>query len=560
MNKRVFQSGSKRSENKASVARRFAKDEGGAVFTLFVLIGLLMMFATTGLGVDIMKFERERATMQATLDRAVLAAANLDQVDVDPKLVAEEYIKKSGLGDVNYDIEVIEGIGSRKVIASADKTVTTNFMRFVYIDTLTAAATSTAEESVGSVEISLVLDMSGSMTRASATEGRSKIAVLRDAAKSFVDTMYEKENPDKISISIIPYATQVNAGEDILGKFTNVTNEHNYSHCLNFSSSDFRQAALDPTASFDRTAHFDRYRTSGTQWEAPRYLTCPTRDGSEITAHTNDIDKLHDRIDDLTAQGNTSIDIGVKWGMALLDPDFQDIINDLSTQRVSSSSTETIVPATFGDRPKNYEDDVEKILIVFTDGENTSQYRLEEDLRDGNSDVWFNAGYTHWDGKVGEYSVRITEPGAEPPVYYWSRQQTYRNHRHGDQEDGDAIRLTYPELFNRASLRWNAENNYRFDSNRINNWYYGAYNSIGSSTKNVRTSDICAAAKNKGVIVYGIAFEAPAVGVTTIEDCASSPSTVYAVNSDGTLGSANLTLQQVFESIAASIKQLKLTQ
>ncbi|CUJ91258.1 Flp pilus assembly protein TadG [Ruegeria denitrificans] len=559
MKKRIFQSGLKKSEKMAPATRHFAKDEDGAVFTLFVIIGLFMMFATTGMGVDIMKFERERASMQATLDRAVLAAANLDQVEIPAKVVAEEYIQKSGLSDINYEIQVFEGIGSRRVVATSDKIVTTNFMKWVGIDTLTAAVTSTAEESVGSVEISLVLDMSGSMGRASATPGKTKMEVLQEAAKNFVTTMYEKENPDKISISIIPYATQVNAGADILDKFTNVTAEHAYSHCLNFRGSDFQTAVLDPDASFQRTAHFDRYRTNGTQWEAPRFLTCATRAGSEITAHTNDIDKLHEQIDDLTAQGNTSIDIGVKWGMALLDPEFRGIIGQLSREGVSPGAIETIVPQTFGDRPKNYEDDVEKILIVFTDGENTSQYRLDDDLRDGNSDVWFNTEYTVDGEQVGEYSVRVSDPD-ESPWFYWTRQDTFRNHPYGYQEPGEANRLTYPELFNRTSLRWNAENNYDWQNNNINNWYWNAYNSVGSSTKNTRTSNICAEAKKKGVVVYGIAFEAPAVGVTTIEDCASSAGKVYAVNSDGSLGSTNLSLDQVFESIAASIKQLKLTQ
>ncbi|MCA0928560.1 pilus assembly protein [Ruegeria profundi] len=566
MKKRIFQSGAHKVENNLSKARRFAsifaKQEDGAVFTLFVIIGLIVMFATTGIGVDIMHFERDRANLQGTLDRAVLASANLKQQQ-PPASVVKAYMEKSGLTDkLTGEPVVVEGIGSRKVSATASTVVQTHFMRFSGIDTLTANVASTAEESVGSVEISLVLDMSGSMNRASATEGKTKIEVLRKAAKTFVTEMYSKENPDKISISIIPYATQVNAGEDILGKFTNVTSEHSYSHCVNFSGSDFRQATLDPTLSYQRTAHFDRYRpSSGNPWEENRYPTCPTRPGSEITAHTNVVADLHARIDDLTAFGNTSIDIGVKWGMALLDPEFQGIINQLSKETVSPSSTKTIVPATFKDRPKNYEDDVQKILIVFTDGENTSQYRLKSSLREGNSDVWFNADYVHWDGKKGEYSVRISDPG-DPPRYYWTRQRKYEDHRYGDKDSqaGDPIRLTYPQLFNRVSLRWNAEYNYAWQDNNIRNHYNRAYNSIGSSTKNTRTSDICAAAKNKGVIVYGIAFEAPPVGVTTIEDCASKPSTVYKVNSDGTLGSNNLTLEEVFESIAASIKRLKLTQ
>ncbi|MFY2826094.1 pilus assembly protein TadG-related protein [Ruegeria sp. MALMAid1280] len=577
---RVFRNGSKRFKSFTPSARRFARDEDGGVFTIFVLTGFIIIITLTGMGVDMMHFERDRANLQATLDRAVLAAADLDQ-ELPPAEVVKDYFKKSGVrGRLTKEPAVTPGFGSRRVTAEAETVVKTAFMYFAGIPELTASVTSTAEESVGAIEISLVLDMSGSMDDPSAEAGKDKIQVLREAAKEFVTTMYEKENPEKISISIVPYATQVNAGENILGNFTGVSNEHNYSHCVNFTGSQFKEHNVKPATVLERTAHFDRYRSNNAayQWEHNRRPTCPTRPGSEITPVTNDISELHGQIDALTASGNTSIDIGMKWAAALVDPAFQPIISKLANQKKDPDSdaedAPTVVPKEFANRPKEYTSDVQKVIIVMTDGYNTSQWKLRSSLRSGNSPVWYNPNYSqqesryNWDTErwetvtvQGEYSVRMS---TNPNRYYWSRQERWNmDHRFGDRdsEDGTAVRLTYPELFALTSLRWNALNNfYPWDGSALSDWYSNAYSSVSRSTKNTRTNDICSAIKNKGVLVYGIAFEAPDAGLTTIENCATKPSMVYEVNSTGNLGDENLTLEEAFRSIASSIKRLRLTQ
>jgi Flp pilus assembly protein TadG len=577
---RVIKSGSKKFKSFTPSARRFARDEDGGVFTIFVLTGFIIIITLTGMGVDMMHFERDRANLQSTLDRAVLAAADLDQ-ELPPAEVVKAYFEKSGVrGRLTKEPEVVPGFGSRRVTAEAETVVKTAFMYFAGIPKLTASVTSTAEEAVGSIEISMVLDMSGSMGDPSAEAGKSKMQVLREAAKKFVTAMYTKENPDKISISIVPYATQVNAGENILGKFTGVSDEHNYSHCVNFTGNQFKDHSLKPSTSLKRTAHFDRYQAGNDayQWEHNRLPTCPTRAGSEITPVTNVVSDLHGQIDDLTANGNTSIDIGMKWGAALVDPEFQPLIAQLASQKADPDATaedaKTVVPGTFQNRPMAYDADVQKIIIVMTDGYNTSQYKLKNSLRSGNSPVWYNANYSqqetrfNWDTYnwetvtvEGEYSVRSS---TNPNRYYWSRQERWNmDHRYGDKdyEDGTAVRLTYPELFALTSLRWNAVNNfYPWDGSALSDWYSNAYSSVSRNTKNTRTNNICSAIKNKGVLVYGIAFEAPDAGLTTIENCASKPSMVYAVNSTGKLGDENLTLEEAFQSIASSIKRLRLTQ
>ncbi|RBW62064.1 TadE/TadG family type IV pilus assembly protein [Ruegeria sp. A3M17] len=601
MKMRVFKNNSKNCKSAAAAARRFSRDEDGGVFIIFVVLGFLLIFATAGIGVDIMNFERDRASLQGTLDRAVLAAANVKQ-KLPPAEVVKSYVEKSDVrGKLTNEPEVDDNptLGSRKVTAKAEVDVKTHFMWFFGYPELTASVTSVAEESIGALEITMVLDISGSMGWDSATPGKTKMKALQEAAIQFVDTIYLGEDPNKISISIVPYNNQVNAGKNILDQMPGVTTEHDYSHCVNFEDTtaedQFKEAWIDPNDSLNRAAHFDRSGKSDRyDREAHTSSVCTTRAGSSITPVTNIVSDLHDQINAMSAGGNTSIDIGVKWGAALLDPQFQPVISRLSSQNANASvvidpntgldadgnEPKKVVPPTFSNRPLAYESNVKKIMIVMTDGENTSNWILDEDLRDGLSDVWYNPStstakdyrncreYYDWDDglwikyncdrtltRSGEYSVQISE---NPPEYLYTRRGT-RGHSEPFNEEGESVRLTYPELWNRVNLDWNAEYNYAFEYQRTRDWYNNAFTTIGGGTKDTRVGDICGAIKAKNVDVYGIAFEAPEAGATVIKNCSSGASFFYEVQNGGTFGD-DLTLPQVFESIALTIKQLRLTQ
>ena len=56
----------------------FLRREDGnlIIFSLFMIVGMLLF---TGIAIDVMRSEVARTKLQNTLDRAVLAAADLDQ-------------------------------------------------------------------------------------------------------------------------------------------------------------------------------------------------------------------------------------------------------------------------------------------------------------------------------------------------------------------------------------------------------------------------------------------------------------------------------------------------
>jgi len=149
---------------------RFRQQEDGnmMLFSLFMFVFILW---SGGIAVDLMRFETTRANLQATLDRATLAAADLDQTQ-PPAAVVQDYFNKAGMGDFLKDTIVDEGINYRTVSAEAEADMPLVFADLLAVlyqpfnpnyevqySSLTVSGGSTAEERVSDVEVSMVLDV-----------------------------------------------------------------------------------------------------------------------------------------------------------------------------------------------------------------------------------------------------------------------------------------------------------------------------------------------------------------------------------------------------------------
>lgn len=568
----------------------FARDEDGAMIIFGIFIFGLML-AIGGLSFDLMRYEAHRERLQATLDRAVLAAASLTQT-LDPKSVVLDYFAKAGMSQYieGSDIVVTEGLNSRRVEAKARINVPLHFGNFGSFgsgeaDTLIAEANSVAEESVGNVEISMILDVSGSMN------SYNRLTNLKSAAKSFLDTIYDVSEPFAVSTSIVPYATQVYAGETLLSYF-NRSDSHPYSYCVNFTTAQFSETSmydyLDPSLNpastpLEQTVDFDPWTSENTSFDLGDripYPVCPidaNKDDTpdrEILAWSTNKATLKDYVDGLVATGNTSTDIGTKWGAALLDPSLQPVLSGM----VGSGN----VVSELDGRPFNYnEGDSMKVLVVMTDGAHTNQYYMN-DYRSGPSFVWRYVengviNYSIW------YDANNSEPITNPSGNYtycddWNngscdRWRTGSNPKFWFRAfSDDGIRNTYdwrstpyggndatqmdwsqvwseipPEYFSDEVL-------YRMGSlnSTERNAYEYAMKSVGGSTKNARFDALCQAAKDKNVIIFAVGLEVTSSNGDRLRNCASTPSHYYDV--DG------LDIGYAFQNIASQINQLRLTQ
>lgn len=361
-----------------SAERRFADDENGTV-TIFACFMIAIMVLVGGIGVDMMRHEMERTQMQATADRAVLAAADLDQT-LDPETVVRDYFAKSGMPDYISSVTVDEGLNYRTVTVDATNTISTQFMDLMGVPTLNVPAFAQAEEKVNKVEISLVLDISGSMGR------NSRIQNLRPAAKEFVNTVLKDESEDLISVSIVPYSAHVNAGPDIMNHM-NVNTDHSYSHCIEFDDEHFDTTGIDWNNSYDQMQHFARWNPGRNDLDE---TVCPRFSYERITPLSQDKTALNNQIDNLQPRANTSIFLGMKWASILLDPTFNDVAVELAD--------DDVIDDVFADRPAAYNDsETFKTVILMTDGVNVATDRIQPWYYDNDSEIvhWsrYNAGW-----------------------------------------------------------------------------------------------------------------------------------------------------------------------
>jgi hypothetical protein len=146
------------------------------------------------------------------MDRAVLAAADLDQKQ-DPELVVQDYLNKAGMGSALSNASVSSALNARTVSANGSIDMDTIFMHMSGFDTLTAPALSTADERIANVEISLVLDISGSM------RFNNRIGKMKPAAQHFVEKVMSNDSNGVTTLNLIPFAGHVNPGDTLFDYF-----------------------------------------------------------------------------------------------------------------------------------------------------------------------------------------------------------------------------------------------------------------------------------------------------------------------------------------------------
>ena len=485
---------------------RFVKKQDGGV-TLFSLFIFLMMLLMAGMAVDLMRYETKRTALQNTIDSAVLAAANLNQ-DADSETLVRDFFTKSGYdGSAVVITSAEERIGEdengeggtligRTVSASLDIDMNTYFMGLLGIESLHGVSAGRATESIQGVEISMVVDISGSM-------GGDKIAALKTAAKNFLGIVLDDElnqsGGSKTSISLVPYNANVVVPEFLLSRLntqgvmavdentpygadvaefpnavTSYNREASNSRCISFDDDQMMTTDLNTnylalremTASteLERLAYFDEGDQSGPgdMWDRPiddypRFCD-PTR--SEILVHETRKSVIETAIDGLSAGGWTAVDQGMKWGVSLLDPGMRPVINDLVTASVLQEDVRN--------RPGDYiGTETMKVVVLMTDGANTVTKDVKSEYKRGPSPVWFSPSTAgalfseNDDGYPNYFNGFFIQVGPlrsyQDDANYWYQPQILNDRSDGayfakNNVPADAYQLTWSALFDRFAV------------------------------------------------------------------------------------------------------------
>ncbi|MCV3272603.1 TadE/TadG family type IV pilus assembly protein [Roseobacter sinensis] len=423
----------------------FARNEDGVV-TIFSVFIMLMMLMVAGIGVDLMQNEMRRTALQNTVDRAVLAAADLDQTR-PPAEVVEDYFDKTGLREYLTAVNPDQGLNYRTVTAQAFMRTNTQFMALLGVDSLPVPAFSQAIEDVPNVEISLVLDISGSMRFSDRMDN------LRPAAKDFIDIVLLGPAANTTSINLIPYAGQTNPGPFMFNRLGGVRYEAqaldeneggvnelfnntqlaededagtgsdpdaryvypNLSSCIDFdltSSSDFLHDRLPSQGVYQQTAHFMNWKIAteivrdadgdpvmfdengepleegqpgGTTRSVMDWGWCP-QDQTSIIYASNNAAQLKQRIDTMRMHDGTGTHYAMKWALALLNPDSQPDFAEMA------KPANGLVPPQFADRPLPFNDiETVKYIVLMTDGQITEQVRPKDTMHEENPTRELNA-------------------------------------------------------------------------------------------------------------------------------------------------------------------------
>ncbi|MEI4471337.1 TadE/TadG family type IV pilus assembly protein [Frigidibacter sp. MR17.24] len=529
----------------------FRRDESGSIL-IFGIIMLTTVILLCGIALDVIHFEAERTTAQATLDRAVLAAADLSNT-TPAQDVVDDYFQKAGVS--RFSPKVTQTSGSmnewKKVVGTVDVSTSTWFMRNFGIETLDGPSLATAQEAIGKVEISMVLDVSGSMANDAMKVWDSasgqyvyKLTLLKPAAVDFVKTMFTNVSnaggsDGTLMISVVPYAEQVNIGTSLANQMT-LTSEHTKGTCVDFTASDFNTIQITGTQTLARTAYADvrtrDYHPSG--YAAPYFRECwgyDTTQTASVLAFSQNKQTIIDKINALVAEGDTAIDIGAKWGLALLDPAIRPTLNKMVTAGTVSS--------TLKDHPIAYTDtNTLKIMVLMTDGSNTNTFRLKN-YRSGTSNIVYKTT-SNWQGTT--------------TTYYWydssrSSNKYYNFSTKSWTSVSGTTSMTWQQVWETWSVAYFADN---FAAKLPNTTADGFFSSIvdhvGNVEKDARLKKVCDAAKAAGTKIFAIAYGADANGEAALKDCVSAASNYYAPQGSE-IGAA-------FAGIANSIRLLRLTQ
>ncbi|MFM2388566.1 MAG: hypothetical protein RLZZ437_121 [Pseudomonadota bacterium] len=584
----------------ARSVKRFVRKEDGNVATFSVLLFSLMVMCG-GLAVDLMRYENVRTSLQQTLDRCTLAAAALKQT-LNRTAVCQDYTSKAGLTIPASSVKVTGGSTTDTyaiVEASAKIKMPTIFAGLLGIPDFDVPARSSAMQAVTNVEIALVLDVSGSMVQA---PNENRLPSMKAAAKAFTTTVLANDTENRTSIAIVPYNGQVNLGPVLAAKY-NITHQHGQEtnvDCVDLPPSVYLTNGISRTLGLPQTGFVDAFQPTEASYNAadqtttyfwrnrhrdptstagatPISLWCPKSTGNIVRLPHNrnetqnagtstEVRGLHANIDDLVGTGATSINAGMKWGMAMLDPANRTMFTQLRTAGH--------MPAALTGRPFDYTvagtpAQSMKIIVLMTDGENFTANRLNDDYRTGNSGIWRSS--------EGIYSVRHTtgRPSFAGTNQYFipSRCSAPSNAVTANvsatcaptawtagPQGTNPVQLTWPQVWKSLRVSYVA---WQFHARALGTDHNDRVAKFNTKMDLIRTitsveemdsqlQSVCNQARELNVVVYGIAFEAPVNGQTQIRNCATSLTHYYEAST--------LNVATAFQSIAARISQLRLTQ
>lgn len=318
-------------------ASGFLRDERGT-FATTLGVAVLGVTLCAGIAFDYSRISRAQSAMDDALDSAILAVGNQMTNGVTSETQLRTEFDDFLFGNLQargleiYDIRVADfaiDLVSGKIKGEAQADLPLSFLKLTGRDSYVVDSLSEATFSMNSVEVAMVLDVTGSM-------GGSKINALKSAAADAVDILIpEVTASTRVRIGLVPYSGAVNPGKS----FASAASDGISKKCVTERSG--------PLQHTDASYLIDPVKDATTKKDK-----CPS---NQIRLLTNDRDLLISDIADFETDGYTAGHIGIAWSYYML-----------------SENWNSLWP--LQNKAANYEDDVLKVAIIMTDGEFNTYY------------------------------------------------------------------------------------------------------------------------------------------------------------------------------------------
>lgn len=320
--------------------QRLRNDERGTVAMIFAIC-LFVLVMALGLAIDVGRALHTKTKIASAADAAALAAAKSlhEGGGGDIAGVARRFFDANvGAGGPNFgtvsafDVSVDKDNSTVTIAVTAD--VPTTFARIGGFQNISLPTTAAAAFNPKDIEVSLSLDVTGSMCSPC-----TKVDDLKVAARDMVDILLPagKTQTNKVRVALAPFAAGVNAG-DYAGIASNSRSRDN---CT------FERGGVDP-ASEAAPGASGYLKVAGDTGVANTRNNCPS--GAQVTALTDDGRSLKTVIGNLRTGGSTAGHLGTAWAWYLVSPDWR-----------------TVWPS--ASRPADYKDGkTVKAVVLMTDG------------------------------------------------------------------------------------------------------------------------------------------------------------------------------------------------
>lgn len=312
----------------------FAADRRGNVAMLVALCSVAL-FGLVGVALDFTRTMTVRQSAQNALDAAALAAAELQSRGGasagDLQRIALAMFEANMGQDVPHTCAtptLTRNAATGRVSLDVACDTPTTLAAMLGFSKLSFTAASTAEYGRTKLDVSLMLDVTGSMSG-------QKLKDLKEAAKLLVDTVVDPTGrSDDVRIALAPFSASVNAG----AYFRRATGASSGGNCV--------------TERTGRQAYTDAAPGAGA-YSAVGPANCPA---AVILPLNNDAGTLKRRIDTFAASGQTAGHIGIAWARYLVSPKWSGVWPSGSAP----------LPL---DEPQAI-----KAVVLMTDGEFNTQY------------------------------------------------------------------------------------------------------------------------------------------------------------------------------------------